>query len=493
MPEISVPRTPSPRLSSLLGSKSNMAAEHMINDNALTSPSSQMIGELTPPPSSQIRKLAAKSPQTKPQANPLASPPTTLKPTPSIKSGGLFGEVPSVESIHDLNEEQLRGLLLEVLPALTEARMSAAHAKLQHNLLSIENSEYIQRAEVEHEMIRREVRVLQEGRKDHGGPSASPRSPHSTTRHLDLALKRCTEVQSQNYIYEQRLRKAKKCIATLDGDNFELKLENKRLRDRIKANRDHMNAMRASGTLSINGTPLTEFRTPVQRTPRTPGTARSTLTVHPGGSEAAFNALVQAGEVMSGEANSVPSTPTRSGTKKLHHSHIRGAHSMSSLPTTPNRSKHVTAASTLTTPAEQQSRTPHLIVPTPSAQLMYEEEERRRSSRDSTISASENEGEAYDDDTVPASQASQKATSMLRRETVSAASQKSTHPPALTQGKLLGQVKKVGTEKARSISKRAAETASFGDGKKSVKKAKLSDAPQSRVGLGIRDLPNPAR
>ena len=469
-----------------------MAAEHILNDNALTSPTSQIVGELTPPHSSQIRKLAAKSPQTKQPANPLASPPTTLKATPNLKSSGLFGEVPSVDSIQDLNEEQLRGLLLEVLPALTEARMSAAHAKLQHNLLSIENSEYIQRAEVEHEMIRREVRVLQEGRKDHGGPSTSPRSPHSTARHLELALKRCTEVQSQNYAYEQRLRKAKKCIATLDGDNFELKLENKRLRDRIKANRDHMNAMRASGTLSINGTPLTEFRTPVQRTPKTPGTARSTLTVNPVGSEAAFNALLQAGEVMSGEANSVPSTPTRSSTKKSHHSHIRGAHSMSSLPTTPNRSKQVTAASAMVTPAEQLSRSSHLIVPTPSAQLMYEEE-RRRSSRDSTISASENEDEAYDDDNVPASQASQKATSMLRHETVSAASQKSTHPPALTQGKLLGQVKKVGTGKAGPMPKRAAETASFGDGKRSAKKAKLSDGPQSRVGLGIRDLPNDAR
>lgn len=470
-----------------------MAAEHMINDNPLTSPTSQIVGELTPPPSSQIRKLAAKSPQTKQQANPLASPPTTLKATPSLKSSGLFGEVPSVDSIQDLNEEQLRGLLLEVLPALTEARMSAAHAKLQHNLLSIENSEYIQRAEVEHEMIRREVRVLQEGRKDHGGPSASPRSPHSTARHLDLALKRCTEVQSQNYAYEQRIRKAKKCIATLDGDNFELKLENKRLRDRIKANRDHMNAMRASGTLSINGTPLTEFRTPVQRTPKTPGTARSTLTVNPVGSEAAFNALLQAGEVMSGEANSVPTTPTRSSTKKLHHSHIRGAHSMSSLPTTPNRSQHVTAASTMVTPVEQPTRASHLAVPTPSAQLMYEEEERHRSSRDSTISASENEDEAYDEDNVPASQASQKATSMLRRETVSATSQKSAHPPALTQGKLLGPVKKVGAGKARSIPKRAAETAPIGDGRRSAKKAKLNDAPHSRVGLGIRDLPSSAR
>lgn len=433
----------------------------------------------------------ARSPISKQHVNQLASPPSTLKATPALKSSGLFGEVPTLDSVQDLNEEQLRSLLSEVLPALTEARMSAAHAKLQHNLLSIENSEYIKRAEVEHEMIRREVKVLQEGRADRGGPSASPRSPQSTARHLDLALKRCTELQSQNFAYEQRLRKAKKCIATLDGDNFELKLENKLLRDRIKDNRDHLNAMRASGTLSINGTPLTEYRTPLHRTPKTPGAARSTLTVNPVGSQDAFNALLQAGEVMSGEANSVPSTPTRHIAKKLHHSHIRGAHSMSSLPSTPKRAKQILTGSTLVTPVEKVGRTPLLAVPTPSAQLTYEEEERRRSSRDSTISASESENQAYNDDNVPASQASQKATSMLRRETVNAAGRKPTRSPAMTQGKLFGQVKKPGQEKTKSAPKRAAEADPRVESKRSAKKARLSGASQSRVGLGIRDWPSP--
>lgn len=433
------------------------------------------------------------SPQPKQQANLLASPPSTLKPSSSLKSSGLFGEVPTVDSIQDLTEEQLRGLLLEVLPALTEARMSAAHAKLQHNLLSIENAEYINRAEVEQDMIRREVKVLQDNRTDRGGPSSSPRSPQSTARHLDLALKRCTEVQRQNFSLEQRLRKAKKAIATLDDESVELKLENKLLRDRIKDNRDHFNAMRSSGTLSINGTPLTDHRTPLHRTPKTPGTARSTLTVNPMGSQDAFNALLQAGEVMSCEANSVPSTPTRPSTKKLCHSHIRGAHSMSSLPTTPNRSKQVTAGHAMITPIEQIARTPRLIVPTPSTQLTYEEEERHRSSRDSTISASESENEAYDEDDIPASQASQKATSILRRETVSAAGRKSAHSPALTQGKLYGQVKKPGPEKSKSTSKRPADTTPYSEGKRNAKKAKLGGSLHGRVGLGIRDWPSPAR
>lgn len=265
-----------------------------------------------------------------------------------MKSSSLFGEVPTVDSVQNLTENELRGLVSELLPALTEARMSAAHSRLQHQLLTIETAEYTKRAEVEHDLTRREVQVLQEGQGSRG-VSASPRSPQSPSRrHLDLALKRCNELQNQNALLEQRLAKAKKAITKLDGKNFELVEEAQRLRQRIKQNREHLNAMRSSGTISINGTPQSEFRTPLQKTPRTPATARTPGTVNTVGSQHAFDALVIAGEVMSGEANSVPSTPTRPSEKKLHH--IRGAHSLSSLPTTPNRSRPVTAQSNYDSP-----------------------------------------------------------------------------------------------------------------------------------------------
>lgn len=416
----------------------------------------------------------------------------TLRTAPSLITSGLFGEIPTMDSVQNLKEEELRVVLAEVLPALTEARMTAAHVTLQHNLLSIENNEYIKRVEVEQEMARREVEVLQGGQMDRDGVSASPRSSQSR-RHLDLALKRCNELQIQNVAYQERLGKAKKCIKKLDGDNFELKKENKLLRDRIRDNRAHLDAMRSAGTISINGTPLPDYRTPLHRTPKTPGTARSTLTVNPVGSQDAFNALLQAGEVMSCEANSVPTTPTRRQTKKSHHSHMRGAHSMSSIPTTPNRSRPVTAGKTLVTPMEQVARTPRLAVPTPSAQLTYEEEERHRSSRDSTISASDSENEAYDNDEVPASQASQQATSMLRRETVSAAARKPAKSPALTQGKLFGQIKKSGYENPKSLQKRPADSTLHSDGKRSAKKARVGGSAHRRVGLGIDDWTSPAK
>ena len=402
--------------------------------------------------------------------------------TPSIKSSGLFGEVPTVESVQNLNDEQLRALVSELLPALTEARMSAAHSRLQHHLLTIENAEYTKRAEVEHDLTRREVQVLQEGQCTRG-VSTSPRSPQSPSRrHLDLALKRCNELQTQNALLEQRLAKAKKAITKLDGKNFELAEEAQRLRQRIKQNREHLNAMRSSGTISINGTPSIEYRTPLHRTPRTPATARTPHTVNTVGSQNAFDALVIAGEVMSGEANSVPSTPTRPSAKKLHHNHIRGAHSLSSLPSTPNRSRPLTSQSNYATPVEPVARGNRLSVP--DSQLAYEEEEQHRSSRDSTISASENEDEAFDDYSVPASSASQKAADMLRRD-ARGASDRYGKSAGLKQGKIVGHVTKPYYDRTGSIQKRSADNP-YDEATRSAKRAKMEKSSHERIGLGIR-------
>ena len=401
--------------------------------------------------------------------------------TPSLKSSGLFGEIPTVESVQNLNEEQLRGLVSDLLPAFTEARMAAAHSRLQHQLLTIETAEYTKRAEVEHDLTRREVQVLQEGQGSRG-VSTSPRSPQSPSRrHLDLALKRCNELQNQNTLLEQRLVKAKKAITKLDGKNFELAEEAQRLRQRIKQNREHLNAMRSSGTISINGTPLTEYRTPLYRTPRTPATARTPHTANTVGSQPAFDALVMAGEVMSGEANSVPSTPTRSTAKKLHHNHIRGAHSLSSLPSTPNRSRPLTSQSNYATPVEPVTQRTQLSVP--DSQLTYEEEEQHRSSRDSTISASENEDETFDDYSVPASSASQKAADMLRRDARGTGQYRK--PSAMKQGKIVGHVTKPWSDRTGSSQKRAAESA-IDETSGGVKRAKMGKSSHERIGLGIR-------
>ncbi|KAL8669440.1 MAG: hypothetical protein Q9168_005965, partial [Polycauliona sp. 1 TL-2023] len=55
---------------------------------------------------------------------------------PVFHTERLYGEVPTMQAVEKMPEDQVRTLVTELLPALSEARMSAAHSKLQHNLLS---------------------------------------------------------------------------------------------------------------------------------------------------------------------------------------------------------------------------------------------------------------------------------------------------------------------------------------------------------------------
>ena len=410
-------------------------------------------------------------------------------------SGGLFGEIPTMDSLKHLNEEELRNLLGELLPALGEARMSAAHSKLQHSLLSIENSEAAKRAEVEHELTRREVQVLQASNDlRQGKPGQKDRpSRSSMQRHLDLALKQCRVLQDENAVQERRLRHAKKLILQLDDKNAMLTDENGLLRQRIKQNRDHLNFMRSSGALSVNGTPLIDFDTPlqkpVQRTPRT-GRSDHAVSSHVS-SQDPFDALLFAGQVLNGETNSVPATPTRPRPRKLHTNHIRGAHSLSSLPTTPVRSRPVTADHTVRTPVNKNFVEPNVSFSAPNTTIAYDEEDdRRRDDRDSTISASENEEDAITDYDVPASQASQRATNMLRRSNGPRQDQTS-GTRTYTQAQIYGQLKKTRKTELESPSKRASNVNSYDGAARSSKRARMSDVITDRVGLGIGPLPSP--
>ena len=144
MSDLAAPRTPRPessmRQSGLRPSTSPVRAKDGSDKDAQLGYPARA-GAITPPPSTQIPKPLAKSTQAKfasRREHSLASPPATLKTAPPITSNGLYGEVPSLESVEKMNEEELRRLVSELLPALGEARVTAAHSKLQHNLLAIE-------------------------------------------------------------------------------------------------------------------------------------------------------------------------------------------------------------------------------------------------------------------------------------------------------------------------------------------------------------------
>lgn len=510
MSAISIPRTPTPEPEvpseasppGPLGDGNSSQG----TDFRYSSPPPHATSDLTPPPSSQIPALASKSVRADSlsKRDPLlASPPETLKSGPSMYSTGLFGEIPTVDSVRNFNEEQLRSLVAELLPALGEARMSAAHAKLQYSLLSIESSESFKRAEVEHEMTRREVEVLQESsqiQRGGKGHAMSPCSPQSSIqRHLDRALKHCRELEADNAVLDRRLHQAKKLIVQMDGKNAELMEDAYLLRQRIKQNRDHLDAMRSSGAISVNGTPTTDFTSPLHKgTPRTPKSSRATLSAkNHVGSQDPFDALLFAGQVLNAETNSVPSTPSRAKPKKVQSTHIRGAHSLSSLPATPSRSRPITADGALFTPVNRLAAEPRTSFSAPTTQLSYNEEDHRED-RDSTISASDNEEETFVDYDVPASQASQRAASMLRRPSTqkndgATTSGRKGVSKGIKQAKIYGHLRKVGIEKHAPLKKRGNDTNTYDGIMRSNKKSKMGEAFSEKVGLGIATWPSSGR
>ena len=511
MSAISIPQTPTPEPdipsdATPPRSSGDSHGSQGLTDPQYSSPPPHPTSDLTPPPSSQIPAQPSMSVRAEPSGKReplLASPPGTLKSGTSMYSAGLFGEFPTVDSVRDFNEEQLRSLVAELLPALGEARMSAAHAKLQYSLLSIENSESTKRAEVEHEMTRREFQVLQECnqiQRDAKGYTMSPCSPQSSTqRHLDLALKHCRELQAVNAVLERRLQQAKKMIMQFDGKNVELMEHVHLLRQRIKQNRDHLDAMRSSGAISVNGTPATDFTSPLHKsTPRVPKSSRTTLSAkNHVGSQDPFDALLFAGQVLNAETNSVPSTPSRPRPKKQQSTHIRGAHSLSSLPATPNRSRPITADGALFTPVNHQAAEPRTSFSAPTTQLSYNEEDHRED-RDSTISASDVEEEPFNDYDVPASQASQRAASMLRRVSRQngdglTAARSMGVSKGMKQAKISGQLRKVGTERHEPLKRRGNDVNTYDEIVRSNKKSRKGEKVSERVGLGIATWPSPGR
>lgn len=400
-----------------------------------------------------------------------------------------------MENIEKMDEDQLRALVSELLPALGEARVTAAHSKLQHSLLSIETEESAKRAEVEHEATRREVQVLQEGSPVHRH-SFSPRSPQaSMQRSLHLALAHCRELQQENSMFNKRLKASKKVIAQLDGQNTDLKEHIQLLRQRIKDNRDHLKELQSSGAISIHGTPLTEFSTPLPKdTPRTPATTSRVARDANQAVSSQIDALLFAGQVLNGEANSVPSTPSQPRSRKIHQQHIRGAHSLSSLPTTPNRSRPVTADNVFAASTGRSGANHRVSLSAPSTQFTQQDKIPAREDRDSTISASEDE----DVEQLPGSQASRAAANILRR---SLESQRDTNTASvqildtgkLTQGKLFGQVKKPGMARMEVSTKRGNDVNSYDEIVRNSKKSRTAESTSDRVGLGINSWPIPGQ
>jgi len=479
---IEIPQAMSPTTSMIVGNPSSPSRSFPL-DNLPTSrhvermkysspppPSSSM----TPPPSSQApKRLVADSPlaqATTPTPSIFSSPPPTL-PNGAKREVSTGIALPTAQQIAEASSTELREMLHGTVSEVTrldielrEARMLAAHYKLQHNMLSIETEEAAKRMEVEHAMTRREVEVLQkaeqarQARRDLSSPVQS-----ATSRYIAELKAYCEAIDNENTLLHRRLQKAKKVIAQKDCEIGTLTEDNRNFLKRIRENREHLARLKSPGGIYAAATPRSSSAFPVtpQQYRNTPKqTSRPIRQDHD--SQDSFAALLLADRVLNQENNSAPSTPTTSRPSHRNNvRHQRGVQSLSSLPSTPARSRPVTENGNLLPSVQFAPQSE----PRYRNQLEYftPTKERSRKSRDSTISAEDAEeiaayNESADED-IPESQASQTAAEMLRidpgesMEVVGSPAEPTlaAETSGLLQAKIFGSVTKSGIEKRKRV------------------------------------------
>jgi hypothetical protein len=355
----------------------------------------------------------------------------------------------SPEQVNNAAPEELRSMVHGLSNALRDMRLSAAHYKLQYNMAVMESQESASRMAVELAMAQRELDVLQQAEEKRRNAMATPALSYQESanaantiimselsRHNQLLL---DENEQLRDAYEQQKRLTEHREGELSG----LVEENDRLKTRIRKNRDHIAPLLEQIEQS---SPRSVYGTPHQPTPRTRvSRAPASLSNADSRGQSNFEALLLADKMLSQDTITAPSTPTRAHMPRSRFGHQRGAQSMSSLPSIANRR--------IAQPRSQVPRTPPAYIPVtipqsaPPAHYAQKPSHARRPSSNSTITASSvDEEEAYTDreeDDVPESQASQMATSLLRRapssKPMAAPASQSSH---LVQSKIFGQVKK---------------------------------------------------
>lgn len=412
VPSVSDPVTPEPPHAQLPGSSTKLHSNR--TDNA---------AHMTPPPSTQVvpSSQRGKTRTPTPTMSHISTPPPTSEmPTQSQNNrvAGRFAGTMTAEEIASASAEQLRSRLAETQAALQEAKMSAAHHKLQYQMLSQESAAAVERMAVEAHMLKSENEVIQIAQQ--AKVAATPVQPSPFQEGMipvqkDLYQRMCREIQElteeRKWLLENQAQKDKTIlrqdveIASL-GDKVEL------MRERIKEYRDqaqHHN---------------------VRPIPRHEGASRSLHSMHNDSLRRGvasheqpqpFAALLQASEMASQEAR----RPTNA--KK---GHVRNVQSTSSLPNTPQRTQRETQP--YQTPSNRQT---HAVLPSTAPQPrtsalrtpdVYKQQALPMSQHsmsghlsDGTVSASEDEdSEAETDilepDAVTESQASRTASQMLR-------------------------------------------------------------------------------
>jgi hypothetical protein len=411
-------------------------------------------------------------------------PPTTKLPSqPSVlldAAAALYSQ----DRINTASPDELKSMVDSLSNILRDVRLSAAHYKLQYNMAVMESQEAASRMAVELAMAQREIDVLQQAEEKRRQTVAVAEHSYQDSANAANAIM-MSELSRQNQLLQnenEEMRdlydQQKRLTEHREGEIASLVEENDRLKTRIRMNRDHiaplLEQMEHNSPRSVYGTP--HQATPRNRVSRVPPPLSNDAR-----GQSNFEALLLADKMLSQETNTAPSTPNRAQMPRSRFGHHRGAQSMSSLPQTQNRR--------IAQPRAEVPRTPPAYIPitipqsAPPAHYAQKQAHGRRQSSNSTITASSiDEEEAYTDreeDEVQESQASQVATSMLRRAPNSKMPAPS-QPATLIQSKIFGQVKKGhGLTRSGELEKRRLQSSEHRDSP--TKRGRVDQG----VGLGL--------
>ncbi|QDS75714.1 hypothetical protein FKW77_008053 [Venturia effusa] len=443
----------------------------------------------TPPPSSQVQPTASQSALSKqhlrtpsPVTSHLTSPPPTNRmPLLPTYHPVVLSDLPTPEQVSHAGVDELRTMVGNLSVAVRDARTNSAHYKLQYNLLQIDSSEAAKRMEVELQLSHREIEVLQEAEERREREYMSPAQQAGHAALVGDLNRHNLILQNENVALREMLSQTARELEDRDGQVLSLSDENRRLRHRIRMNREHMNGILDSVS---EGSPRSLMGTP-HRTPRHFPASRAPILQSSNREPNTFDALLLADKVLnSQDTATAPSTPKMAPVR--HRGHARNTHSLSSLPTTPaRRSLHPTTVHMQTPPLLSTVQEPHSQresqpLPPLFSAAKPSRASRRRASSDSTITASsidedeQRPDEEVGEDGIPESQASQVATSMLRQTPNS--SQQNLGKAKLTQTRITGRVTKSATAGEKRIG--------------SFNAADLQGSPskKGRVGRGVVGL-----
>lgn len=212
---------------------------------------------------------------------------------------------------------------MELQAACHDATMSAAHHKLQYQMLAQESAAAIERLAVEARMAQSENEVLYHAEQTR--VAATPVLPSVQAGVMpiqkDMYNRMCREIQflgEANHGLEAECRRQNRIIEQQEIEIASLGDKVTLMRERIRERREHMHKLRrADAAVQMDALPRSMYNTPNRGQTR------------PQQQPQRFEALLQASEMASQEsARAAPSG--RKG-------HQRNIHSMSSLPSTPQR------------------------------------------------------------------------------------------------------------------------------------------------------------